>query len=266
MKAASSDAARLEQLNCVDGFIRRSTTENQNDTVAAFHTIMGMQNDQISNFIARMEAEFAANATRSDQPQAGAVIHTTTGPAVLAGIVVHAPRRDNAGRLRHSPTGPVSVAENAESSATTSSISGSFNTTTASMTNDSAHSPGKESLSNKQAQLGGSGEKIEEAAEDEVSLGGVTEEMVPGENEAGSVSSAAATVKYAHDNDVVKLNEEQQNETDDSTLSGSAVPPSEDLKNNAGEGGTTNAVNMMEHTEINVGEDAARQAKCCVIL
>ena len=125
-------------------------------------------------------------------------------------------------------------------------------------------------LSNEQAQLGSLGEeKVEEAAEDEFLLGGVIEETAPGENEAGDVSSAAATcnttVKYASDNDVVELNEEQQNETGDSTLSGSAVPPSEHLENNAGEGGATNAVNM-EHTEINVGEDIACQGKCCVIL
>ena len=259
MNTADSDATRLELLNFVDGFIRRSTTENQNDTVAAFHTIMGMQNDQISNFIARMEAEFAANATRRDQAQAGGVVtNTTTGPDVLQGIVVHTPRRDHS---VHSPTGVISAMESAES-VDISSVTDSFNTNTG---NTASKTIGA-TLSNEQAQLGNLGEeKVEEAAEDAFSLDGVIEETAPSENEAGGVSSVTVTVVAPVD-DVVELNEETQNETGDISVIAAAVPPTVHVENDAGEGGTTVAATTMEHTENNMGEDVACQEKCCVIL
>ena len=237
MNTTRNDATRLELLNFVDGFIRRSTTENQNDTLAAFHTIMGMQNDQISNFIARMEAEFAANATRRDQAQAGGVVtNTTTGPDVLQGIVVHTPRRDNSG---HSPTGVISAMESAENSDGISVITGSFNTNTGS----SASKTISATLSNEQAQLGSLGEENGE----EVSRGGVIEETAPGENEAGGASSATVTA----------LNEDKH-----STASVAAVQPTEPVENNADEGGTS----PMEHTENYVGDDVACQARCCLIV
>ena len=258
MKTARTDAARSRVVNHIDEFIR-SCIENPNDTLAAFHTIMGMQNDQISNFIARMEAEFAANATRRDQAQAGGVVtNTTTGPDVLQGIVVHTPRRDNSG---HSPTGVISAMESAES-VDISSVTDSFNTNTG---NTASKTIGA-TLSNEQAQLGNLGEeKVEEAAEDAFSLDGVIEETAPSENEAGGVSSVTVTVVAPVD-DVVELNKETQNETGDISVIAAAVPPTVHVENDAGEGGTTIAVTTMEHTENNVGEDVACQAKCCVIL
>ena len=226
MNTADSDAARSRVVNHIDEFIR-SCIENPNDTLAAFHTILGMQNDQISNFIARMEAEFAANATRRDQAQAGGVVtNTTTGPDVLQGIVVHTPRRDNSGRLRHSTTDPVSATEIAESFDTTRSITTSFNTTT-----------------KEQAQSSSLGEENVE----KFSRVRVIEETAPGEDEVGGVSSATVT---------------ELNEDNHSTASVAAVQPTKDVENNAGEGGTT----PMEHTENYVGDNVACQARCCLIV